>query len=57
MCKISIPENATLDEKRSLCFNALYEMNLGDKVEKKDNLSFLSWSNSRTIIGLHIALI
>ncbi len=46
MCKISIPENATLDEKRSLCFNALYEMNLGDKVEKKDGLSYLTWSEA-----------
>lgn len=46
MCKIKIPENATLDEKRSLCFDALYNMNLGDKVEKKDNLSYLSWSNA-----------
>lgn len=46
MCKISIPENATLDEKRSLCFDALYEMNLGDKVEKKDGLSYLTWSEA-----------
>ena len=46
MCKIQIPEGATLDEKRSLCFQALYDMNLGDKVEKKDNLSYLSWSNA-----------
>ena len=46
MCKIQIPENATLDEKRSLCFDALYEMNLGDKVEKKDNLSYLTWSEA-----------
>ena len=46
MCKIQIPENATLDEKRSLCFDALYEMNLGDKVEKKDNLSYRTWSEA-----------
>ena len=46
MCKIQIPEGATLDEKRALCFDALYNMNLGDKVEKKDNLSYLSWSNA-----------
>ena len=46
MCKIQIPENATLDEKRSLCFDALYNMNLGDKVEKKDNLSYLTWSEA-----------
>lgn len=46
MCKLTIPENATLDEKRSLCFNALYDMNIGDKVEKKDNLSYLTWSEA-----------
>ena len=46
MCKLQIPENATLDEKRSQCFNALYEMNIGDKVEKKDNLSYLTWSEA-----------
>jgi hypothetical protein len=46
MCKIEIPQNATLDEKRSLCFDALYEMSLGDKVEKKDGLSYLTWSEA-----------
>ena len=46
MCKIQIPEGATLDEKRSLCFDALYEMKLGDKVEKKDGLSYLTWSEA-----------
>lgn len=46
MCKIQIPEGATLDEKRSLCFQALYDMNLGDKVEKKDGLSYLTWSEA-----------
>jgi len=46
MCKIQIPEGATLDEKRSLCFDALYDMNLGDKVEKKDGLSYLTWSEA-----------
>lgn len=46
MCRIQIPEGATLDEKRSLCFDALYDMNLGDKVEKKDGLSYLTWSEA-----------
>lgn len=46
MCKIQIPEGASLDEKRAFCFDALYEMNLGDKVEKKDNLSYLTWSEA-----------
>lgn len=46
MCKNQIPEGATLDEKRTLCFDALYNMKLGEMVEKKDNLSYLSWSNA-----------
>jgi len=46
MCKIQIPEGASLDEKRGLCFDALYNMNLGDKVEKKDGLSYLTWSEA-----------
>lgn len=46
MCKIQIPEGATLDERRSICFDALYNMKLGELVEKKDNLSYLSWSNA-----------
>ena len=46
MCKIQIPEGASLDEKRALCFDALYNMNLGDKIEKKDNLSYLTWSEA-----------
>ena len=46
MCKIQIPEGASLDEKRGLCFDALYNMNLGDKVEKKDGLSYLTWSDA-----------
>ena len=46
MCKIQIPEGATLDEKRSLCFDALYNMNLSDKVEKKENLTYLTWSEA-----------
>ena len=46
MCKIQIPEGASLDEKRGLCFDALYNMNLGDKVEKKEGLSYLTWSEA-----------
>ncbi|MBQ9666345.1 MAG: DUF1071 domain-containing protein [Bacteroidaceae bacterium] len=46
MCKINIPEGATLDERRSICFDTLYKMNLNDKVEKKDNLTYLSWSEA-----------
>ena len=46
MCKIQIPEGSTLDEKRALCFDALYNMNIGDKVEKKDGLSYLTWSEA-----------
>ena len=46
MCKIQIPEGATLDERRSIYFDELYKINLNDKVEKKDNLTYLSWSEA-----------
>lgn len=41
---VIIPENATNDERRAIYFNALYNLNVNDKVEKKDNLTYLSWA-------------
>lgn len=41
---VIIPENATIDERRAIYFNALYNLNVNDKVEKKDNLTYLSWA-------------
>ena len=46
MCKIQIPEGATLEERQAICFDALNQLNLNDKVEKKDNLTYLSWANA-----------
>ncbi|MBR1378762.1 MAG: DUF1071 domain-containing protein [Bacteroidaceae bacterium] len=46
MCKINIPEGATLDERRKIYFDTLYQMNLNDKCEKKENLTYLTWSEA-----------
>ena len=46
MCKINIPEGATLDERRKIYFDTLYQINLNDKVEKKENLTYLTWSEA-----------
>lgn len=39
-----IPENATIEEHQALMFTTLYGLNVNDKVEKKDNLTYLSWA-------------
>lgn len=39
---VVIPENATPEEK----FNILYNLNLSDKIEKRDGLSYLSWAHA-----------
>lgn len=41
---IEIPENATQDERRAAYFNALYSLNVNEKTERKNNLSYLSWA-------------
>ena len=51
MCKFKkpeIPANATEDERRTIMFNALYSLDLNDKLEKRENdkLSYLSWANA-----------
>ena len=49
MCKFQspvIPENATADERRAIMFNALSNLDLSDKCEKRDQLTYLSWSNA-----------
>ena len=46
MCKINIPEGATLDERRKIYFDTLYQMNMNDKCEKKENLTYLTWSEA-----------
>lgn len=50
MCKkISIPAvpaTATPDERRKIMFDALCGINLTDKCEKRENLTYLSWANA-----------
>jgi len=49
MCKISIPAvpaTATPDERRKIMFDALYSIDLTDKCEKRENLTYLSWANA-----------
>lgn len=49
MCKFNkpqIPANATADERRAIYFDALYSLDMNDKVEKRENLSYLSWANA-----------
>lgn len=49
MCKFNKPQiqaGATADEKRATYFEALSSLNMNDKVEKRENLSYLSWANA-----------
>ena len=49
MCKFQspvIPENATADERRAIMFNALKNLDLSDKCEKRESLTYLSWANA-----------
>lgn len=51
MCKYKdimagLTEGASQDETRAAFFDALYSMNLNDKCEKRENLTYLSWSNA-----------
>lgn len=49
MCKFTkpvIPVDATADERRSLMFDALYSADLSEEVEKKNGLSYVSWSQA-----------
>ena len=51
MCKFQqpqIPANVTADERRAIYFDALYSLDLRDKVEKYNDLSYLSWANAWT---------
>lgn len=49
MCKFNkpqIPAGATADERRAIYFDALSSLDMNDKVEKRENLSYLSWANA-----------
>ena len=48
MCKFSlpaVPETATADEKRAIMFEALSSLNLNEFVEKRNDLTYLPWSD------------
>lgn len=51
MCKnkeimATLPEGASQDEIRAAFFEALNLMNVNDKCEKRENLTYLSWANA-----------
>ena len=49
MCKFQrpqIPADATADEKRAIMFDALSQLDLSDKVERREELTYLSWANA-----------
>ena len=49
MCKFNapaVPTTATPDERRRIYFEALKALDLSDKCEKRDNLTYLSWANA-----------
>lgn len=49
MCKFAIPQvdvNATADERRKAYFDALYSADLSEEIEKKNGLSYISWSQA-----------
>lgn len=49
MCKFqtpNVPQDATADERRAIMFNALSNLDLSDKCEKRESLTYLSWANA-----------
>lgn len=49
MCKnneivATLPEGATPDERRAAFFETAYSLNVNDKCEKKENLTYLTWA-------------
>ena len=48
MCKFSlpvVPETATADERRAIMFEALSSLNLNEMCEKRNDLTYLPWSD------------
>ena len=55
MCKINFkmpvfPEGITDAERRSIMFEALSALDLSSLIERRDNLSYVSWSNCFSIL-------
>ena len=49
MCKFqspNVPQGATADERRAIMFNALKNLDLSYKCEKRESLIYLSWANA-----------
>ena len=49
MCKFqtpNVPQGATADERRAIMFNALSNLDLSDKCEKRESFTYLSWANA-----------
>ena len=49
MCKFqtpNVPQGATADERRAIMFNAHSNLDLSDKCEKRESLTYLSWANA-----------
>jgi len=49
MCKFikpNLPADISAEERRSVMFDALCSLDLSDKVEKVQNLSYISWANA-----------
>ena len=49
MCKFqtpNVPQGVTADERRAIMFNALSNLDLSDKCEKRESLIYVSWSNA-----------
>ena len=49
MCKFqtpNVPQGVTADERRAIMFNALSNLDLSDKCEKRESLTYLSWANA-----------
>ena len=42
----SLPEGASQEERRAAFFNALKSLNVNEKCEKRDSLTYLSWANA-----------
>ena len=55
MCKINFkmpvfPEGITDAERRSIMFETLSSLDLSNLVEKRENLTYLSWANCFSVL-------
>ncbi len=53
MCKFTlpaVPKTATADEKRAIMFEALSALNLNDMCEKRNDLTYLPWSDAFDVL-------